>query len=356
MQLPIDIGAVLKAAFAVDEARQAPLSVSVYIDDSAPGDLQAHVRQAFASSSPSARVALTYLDGCSFEPFPGDDMAVIVAGLNDRVGCCAASLRQAGVPVMVATTLPTIVADLATATGYAIPDGDVVAPERLSSPLSFGQGAPEPVEVPAERDEPVAFTEEAAALLDERMGGWILDACSEKRLSFALAFPFVRRPLSMEEIETTAMQNAAVGFLPIIPGADLPVMTLNQAKMVLSIAAAYDEELGVERVKELVAVVAGGLACRKVVRSIGLNVPVVGWAVKAAVGYAGTVSMGRAALAYYEHDGSFASLAEALLHARDGAIAQAAQAAFSRAQDVASDAWRRANEYAAARANGEASR
>ena len=356
MQLPVDIGAVLKAAFDVDEARREPLCVSVYLDDSAPSDVQAHVRSSFASSSPSARVTLAYLNEGMFVPFVNDDMAVIVAGFDDRVGFYAARLRSAGVPTMVVTTLPTIVSGLAASSGYPIPEGDLAFPERAYGLAALLRGREAPAEAPADRDELLPFTEEAAALLDGRMGGWIIEACSEKRLAFALSFPFVRRTLADEEIDTAAAQNAAVGFLPIIPGADLPVMTLNQAKMVLSIAAAYGEELGTERVKELVAVVAGGLACRGLVRRIGVNTPVVGWVVKAAVGYAGTVAMGRAAVRYYEGAGGFSSLAEALAQARDGAISQAAGAAVDRAKEAAADVWARANDYAAARAAGEAAR
>ena len=52
MQLPVDIKAVIDEALDIDEARHTALSVSVYLDDSAPNDLQAPVRQAFASASP----------------------------------------------------------------------------------------------------------------------------------------------------------------------------------------------------------------------------------------------------------------------------------------------------------------
>ncbi len=53
---------------------------------------------------------------------------------------------------------------------------------------------------------------------------------------------------------STAAQNAGVGLVVVIPGADMPVMTANQAKMVLEIAAAYGQPLTVERIKELAAI------------------------------------------------------------------------------------------------------
>ena len=333
MQLPVDVKAIIDEATNIDEARRTSLSVSVYIDDSAPGDVQAHVRQAFASASPHARVSLMYLDGRPFAPYAGDDMAVIVAGLNDHVGAYAEDLRLAGVPVMVATTLPSLVAEIAKTQGHAITQGDLVSPKVVKPkqlPPADGQAAPAAQAQPA--GEPIALDAAAAASLSERMGGWVVDACNEKRLAFALAFPFVRKPLSMESVNATALQNAGVGLLVIIPGADMPVMTLNQAKMLLMIAAAYGEELNMERVKELAALVGGAFACRAVARQLVAFVPGLGWAVKAAIGYTGTLAMGRAAIEYYEGGAGFAKLTDAVASARDKVVQAAAKRAAEKAQ------------------------
>lgn len=158
------------------------------------------------------------------------------------------------------------------------------------------------------------------------MGEWIIDACRDKRLAFALAFPFVRRPLSVDAVNATAVQNAGVGLVVFIPGADLPIMTLNQAKMLLQIAAAYGEPLGKERVKELAAVVGGAFACRSVARQIVAFVPALGWAVKAAIGYAGTLAMGRAAIEYFEDGGNVSGLVGVVSAARDKVVDAAAAA------------------------------
>lgn len=341
MQLPVDVKAVIDEATNIDEARRAALSVSVYLDETAPGDVQAHVRQAFASASPHARVSLMYLDGRPFVPYSGDDMAVIVAGLNEQVGVYAEDLRLAGVPVMVITTLPSLVADIAKSVGHPIPQGDLVAPKPPRQPrelpaTSAGEPTPAPVAAPAV--EPYVLDEATAPSLSERMGGWVIDACNEKRLAFALAFPFVRKPLSLEAVNSTALQNAGVGLLVVIPGADMPVMTLNQAKMLLMIAAAYGEELNLERVKELAALVGGAFACRAVARQLVAFVPALGWAVKAAIGYSGTVAMGRAAIEYYEDGATLGKLTDAVAKARDKVVRAAASRVAAKAQDAGANA------------------
>ena len=122
-----------------------------------------------------------------------------------------------------------------------VPDAAAGGAEAVQA---LGAGSP---------NEPYALDGAAVGSLSERMGGWVIAACNDKRLAFALAFPFVRKPLSLEAVNSTALQNAGVGLLVIIPGADMPVMTLNQAKMLLMIAAAYGEELNMERVKEPVS-------------------------------------------------------------------------------------------------------
>lgn len=331
MQLPVDIKAVIDEATNIDEARQTQLSVSVYIDDSAPGDVQALVRQAFASASPHARVSLMYLEGRPFTPYEGDDMACIVAGLDEQVGAHAEELRLAGVPVMVVTTLPFLVADIARNQGHIIPQDDLVYPKvvqqkKLASSGAHAAAVVEPV------SEPYPLDEAQGVALYERMGGWVIDTCKEKRLAFALAFPFVRKPLSLEAVNATALQNAGVGLFIIIPGADMPVMTLNQAKMLLMIAASYGEELNMERVKELAALVGGAFACRAVARQLVAFVPGLGWAVKAAIGYTGTIAMGRAAIEYYEGGGGFSKLTEAVAAARDNVVRAAAGRAAEKAQ------------------------
>ncbi|MEG1831071.1 MAG: hypothetical protein RR204_04575 [Raoultibacter sp.] len=321
MQIPVDIKAVMDEATNIEAARKTPVLVTIFIDESAPADLQAHVRSVFSSGAQNARVSIEYYPSMPVAPVASADMALIVAGLNENAGKLAASIREIGVPVMVVTTLPGLVREIARAQKTPLLEGDLIAPDYIAAaPAAYAlptvAGATTAVE-------PYPLGEEACATLNLKMGEWTLDACREKRLAMALAFPFVRKPLSLDAVNATAMQNAGVGLVLFIPGADMPVMTLNQAKMLLQIAAAYGQPLGVERVKELAAVVGGAFACRAVARQLVAFVPALGWAVKAAIGYTGTLAMGRAAIEYFEADGSIDHLAQAVARARDKVVAAA---------------------------------
>ncbi|MGB3683499.1 MAG: DUF697 domain-containing protein [Rubrobacteraceae bacterium] len=112
-------------------------------------------------------------------------------------------------------------------------------------------------------------------------------------------YPLFRPAVCNEVINKNARQNAFIGALPI-PGADMPVMTANQARMVLNLAAIYGEELSMERARELIGVLAAGFGFRALGRQVVKLVPVGGWAVAAVIGYAGTLAMGRATMLYFE--------------------------------------------------------
>lgn len=340
MNIPIDIKTLLAGVTDVEAARTVPLSVSVLIDDSAPADLAAFVRSSFASASPQARVSLNYFhDGRALFD-PESDMVVIAAGTTPEVGQVAEDIRRARIPVMVVTASPAAVRSAAEAVGVPIAPADLIAPDQvagsdvipLSRPVVVHSGAAA-VAAPdaaggivqdAAQDgislEPIPLSVDMMERLALRMGEWVVATFKETRLSYSQAFDFVRRPLALESVRSTAAQNAGVGLVVVIPGADMPVMTANQAKMVLEIAAAYGQPLTAERIKELAAIVGGGFAWRAVARQIIGVVPALGWAVKAGIGYGGTVAMGTAAIEYFEHGGTVGGLIGALNEARGKAV------------------------------------
>jgi uncharacterized protein (DUF697 family) len=155
------------------------------------------------------------------------------------------------------------------------------------------------VEEPGEIALPAAGGEAMIKELTHR----VVRALDEDYLvALAKGYPPFRRAACEELIRNNARQNAVIGALPI-PGADMPVMTANQARMVLNIAAAYGEDLSMERARELLGVLAAGFGLRALARQAVKLVPLGGWAAAGAIGYAGTVAMGRASILYFERGG-----------------------------------------------------
>lgn len=348
MQLPVNISEVLKIATDMKEAENTPVSVSIFIDDTAPGDLTGFVRSLFTSSGAHTRVTISYLDAGekAVELKGSEDAAVIIAGEDPDVGACAEYVRDQGIPCMVVTCDPSRVADDAEAAGHPIPFADIVAPVKLESAalqkvlksvpglkrFARPKADASSVEVAVGNDASVGRIElddENMKVLSSRMGNWIVSAIEGKDLAFAMAFAFVRRPLADDAITATSIQNAAVGFVPFIPGADMPIMTLNQIKMVLQIATAYGQPVDADRAKEILAVIGGAFVSRHIVRTCTKVIPVAGWVFSGAMGFAATEAMGRAMIEYFEAGGDIVGVASVMQRARDVAMDASKKAAAS---------------------------
>jgi uncharacterized protein (DUF697 family) len=121
----------------------------------------------------------------------------------------------------------------------------------------------------------------------------------ENGAALAARMPPLRKPLCEELVASFARRNALVGAAVFVPGADFPIMTLNQARLVLRLAAAHGLQADEARLVEVAGVVGYGLAARTVARRVLGLVPVAGWAVRAAFGYAATRALGEAAICLF---------------------------------------------------------
>ena len=128
----------------------------------------------------------------------------------------------------------------------------------------------------------------------------VVEAAGDVAVALAAQLPSLREASCRQLIRRTARQNGLIGALFFIPGTDMPVMTLNEARLVLRIAAIYGEDIGTERALEILSVVGGGFGFRAVARQALDLLPGPGWVIKSGVAYGGTVAVGRAAIAYFE--------------------------------------------------------
>jgi uncharacterized protein (DUF697 family) len=162
---------------------------------------------------------------------------------------------------------------------------------------------PEPAEVPyvlatnvvRVRSEPLPLGElrhRVAASIDE-----------DTAYAYAARLPALRRLVAERIVERFSRQNGVIGVAVFVPGADLPVLTLNQIRMVLRLAAANGEEIDRDRAVELAGVIGAGLGLRTLAREALGFVPGPGWAIKGGIAYAGTRALGEAAIRYFEAGG-----------------------------------------------------
>ena len=133
-----------------------------------------------------------------------------------------------------------------------------------------------------------------------RLAEWIIRARPDKARAFSANFAFIRPVQVRALITACAIQNATVGAINLIPGSDLPIMTANQAKLALDIAASYGKGLSAGRIPEVAGVVGAGFAYRALARTLLGLIPGVGWVLRAGLGFAGTVATGNAVKARFE--------------------------------------------------------
>jgi uncharacterized protein (DUF697 family) len=124
----------------------------------------------------------------------------------------------------------------------------------------------------------------------------IARALGEQGIALAARLPMLRAAVCEHLIDKCARKNGAIAAAVFVPGVDLPLLTMNQIRLVLRIALAYGEELDQSRAVEIVGVVGAGYGFRMLAREALDFVPVVGWAVKGAVAFGGTRAIGLAAV------------------------------------------------------------
>ena len=225
----------------------------------------------------------------------GDQRPLAVAGARELLPIMARQLREGGDPSAVVEGR---VENAAALVWVGAPDEDVLrAANRAGVPIVAVTDADEVpyvlatdlVRVPPGQGFPIDEIAEAVA---RKLG--------ESGTALAARLPTLRSAVCDELIRSFSKKNAIVAAAVFIPGVDMPVLTLNQARLVLRIALAYGQEIDKERAVELLGVVGAGFGMRAVARELLDLVPVAGWAVKGAVAYTGTKAIGEAAVRYFE--------------------------------------------------------
>ena len=154
---------------------------------------------------------------------------------------------------------------------------DAVVPYVLADDL---------VRVPPGQGFPI---DEIAAAMARRLG--------DEGVALAARLPVLRRAVCDHLIDAARRRTALIAAAVFVPGVDLPLLTMNQIRLVLRIALAYGEELDQnacrrDRRRRRRRLTASGRS-----RASLLDlVPVAGWAVKGAVAYSGTRAVGEAAV------------------------------------------------------------
>ncbi|WP_395090704.1 hypothetical protein [Armatimonas sp.] len=145
---------------------------------------------------------------------------------------------------------------------------------------------------------------------------WIAQSRPMQLVAFGRYLPGMRPVVAQRLILNASANNARFAFLSALPwilpvslpflpassAVDVFVLTKNQAMLVMRLAAAHGHPPGyTQQVKEILGTVAGAMGWRLLARELAGMIPAgIGVAAKTAIAYSGTITVGKAALFYYQ--------------------------------------------------------
>lgn len=128
--------------------------------------------------------------------------------------------------------------------------------------------------------------------LYERLANALIDA-TDKTVSCAANFEFCRSTATARLVSRCAAHNALMGIADFIPGAGMPLITMNQINLGFDIAATYGQGLSARRIPEVAVIIAAGLVYRGAARLLVRWLPALSLIIRAGFAYGGTLVTGR---------------------------------------------------------------
>jgi uncharacterized protein (DUF697 family) len=229
----------------------------------------------------------------------GNEKPLVVGGARELARVLARELARGGSPSSVRVGDPAGGALYVHIVGDG-DDSDLKRARRARVPIIAIVLGEEDVAVPFVLATDVVRVEAGRSFPVGEIVARIAARLGEDAAPLAGRLPVLRPPVCDRRVESFARKNGIVGAAVFVPGADLPVLALNQVRMLLRLDQAYGLELDPrERLPEIAATIGAGMGMRAVARELLDLVRVRHWRValvKGAVAYAGTKALGEAAI------------------------------------------------------------
>ena len=293
MASQIDIDSLVNKFALTPDAAQDVACIKVYIDSLAPLDLQNYaLENLVVSSNDSFDVSVEILPEANVCVAADVNLVVLVAGLDSEIGRYFDGVSSIGVPVCVVSTMPVLVGALAMVGGYSLHAGAVISPQNFDDDGYIPEGHAEL--------EPRVLDKNGIDALNTQIAQFAISAFPDRLNALAQNFPFMRCAICEKIINAVSVENAGICFSPLSSKANLPVVTINQIRMVLNIASVFGAGIDTARAGQLVAVGANAFVCRTIVRCLVKIAPIFSWLTKALVGFGATRAIGSLTVSYFE--------------------------------------------------------
>lgn len=275
-RLPANPVALLKAVNSAEKKSNETFRLLLLVDVSLEPKLLAYAKEAFLPSTDNLSLCVMPYGNEPTVFAPGCDLVILLANQAPGTAYLLDKAHKQGLPAVAVTLDPARLLAIAQENNTPLDPASLVAVSGKGSDPSRLQR------------------------LFEELGIWIIHHIETGTVALARSLGFVRKPYVRNAIQVTSWENAAISAVFFLPGSDMPLLTINQVKLVLQIASAYDVALDLKRIREIVPVLLGAIGLRGAARKLVSFAPVLGWAIRGGVGYLGTLAIGTAAYAYFE--------------------------------------------------------
>lgn len=172
------------------------------------------------------------------------------------------------------------------------------------------------------------------AELERDLAQWCIRNLRDQRLGFGAAFTFMRHDIAVDLTRQTALENAVIAAVFFLPGADLPILTLNQCKLFYQIAVTNEVPLNRDRLAELALIIVSAFGLRGISRLALKKLAPVGWLVRGVISAGATLGMGHLAYELYSKGGGLVQLVQERLGSGEGNKEASSSSGTSKAKNA----------------------
>ncbi len=291
MALPIDPKKIKEVAEEVLDGLEEEINVNVYVDTTCNPSMIDSLSKFLQGADESVKVKFIDLDnralGLDYLP----DFGLIFAGRDNYSVLCYKALQIKGIPALLISLDPAPVIEASKTEAVAINTSDFICPAYKTYTFN-GQGEAKAIDFSD-------YNQSMDKSLKSKLVDWMYIYSNAVQISYALHFPFLRPAISRRIINASAIENAGLSMLKVLPGIDMPLCIANQIKMILELAAIYGYEISLDRIVEIIVVILSNFGVRELSNMLSEQTPVPKFMIDGLLGFGGTELLGYAAREYF---------------------------------------------------------
>lgn len=292
MVLPIDPGKIKNAAVEVQQNVDVEVHINVYYDSNSNQTMMESFRDFLTQADNTVTINFIDLAENNLYMEFAPDFALVFVGDGKLAVDTYIELRAYEVPCLMLAINPEEVVNACGNSLNSIRKTDLICPaystyDWIGDPNLGGR---------------IDFSSYNRAMdmsFKKKMTDWLYISSEAVQVAYAAKFPFLRDAIAVRVINATAIENAGIGAIKLFRGADMPIMTLNQARMILELAAIYNYKVNSDRIIEIVVLVLSAIGFKYLSKHVNKKIKLPSFLIDAAFGFGGTQLLGYAAKEYF---------------------------------------------------------